>query len=52
MLNDWSAYFLQAERALKKSSEAMLLKDYDTGIAELIKAKAFLEMVQAAIYRN
>ena len=42
----------QAEQHLRKASDAFLLKDYDNGLAALIKAQAHLEMVKAWIYRE
>lgn len=50
-MNDWSGYFTKAEQSMKKASELLLLGDYENGIAEMVKAKAFLEMVFLAVCR-
>lgn len=51
-MTDWVSYFQRAEQALKKSSDAMLLHNYEQGAAEIAKAKAYLDMVFLWISRN
>jgi hypothetical protein len=51
-MNDWSGYFIKAEASMKKASDLLLLHDYENGVAEMVKAKAFMEMVFLAICRN
>lgn len=51
-MNDWSGYFIKAEQSMKKASDLLLLKEWEAGTAEMVKAKAFMEMVYLAICRN
>lgn len=51
-MDDWSHYFLKAEQHLKKSSDLLLLGEKEQGIAELVKSKAFMDMVFAALCLN
>lgn len=51
-MEDWSRHWTKAEQALKKGTEYMLIKDYEQGAMELLKAKAYLDAVMLWIARE